>query len=229
MKCVVISDTHGMYRDIEIPDGDVLIHAGDILGRGKLSELSEFNDWLGALPHRHKIVIAGNHDWCFESNEKESRVVLTNAVYLKDELVEIDGLKFYGSPWQPFFFNWAFNLNRGAALKDKWDLIPDGVDVLITHGPAFGILDQTMDGSNVGCEELTKAIKRITPKYHLCGHIHEGYGVIELAGCTHINASVTTERYIPSNKPIVFTLHPNHSHTPRQQYSDNHIVTYDKE
>lgn len=96
--------------------------------------------------------------------------------------------------------------NTQAALKEKWDLIPDDVDVLITHGPAVGILDKIMDGSNVGCEELIKAIKRIKPKYHLCGHIHEGYGVTELDGCTHINASITTERYIPTNKPVVFTI-----------------------
>ncbi len=206
MKCVVISDTHGMYPDLEIPPGDVFIHAGDILGRGKLSELVEFNDWLGTLPHTHKIVIAGNHDWCFQTNEGESRLILTNAVYLRDELIEIDGVKFYGSPWQPFFFNWAFNLSRGAALKDKWDLIPASVDVLITHGPAIGILDQTMDGSNVGCEELMMAIRRVKPKYHLFGHIHESYGVAQLNGCTHVNASIATERYIPTNKPIEFSI-----------------------
>ena len=206
MKCVVISDTHGMYSDLDIPPGDVFIHAGDILGRGELSELVDFNNWLSTLPHKHKIVIAGNHDWCFERNEEESRSCLTNATYLKDESVEVDGVKFYGSPWQPFFFNWAFNLERGMELKAKWDLIPDNIDVLITHGPALGILDQVVDGSHVGCEELFKAIGRIKPKYHIFGHIHEGYGSKTLAGCTHINASTTTERYIPSNNPITFVI-----------------------
>ncbi|MBV1920588.1 MAG: metallophosphatase domain-containing protein [Pseudomonadales bacterium] len=206
MKCVVISDTHGIYSDLEIPPGDVFIHAGDILGRGELSELVDFNNWLSTLPHKHKIVIAGNHDWCFERNEEESRSCLTNAIYLKDESVEVDGVKFYGSPWQPFFFNWAFNLGRGMSLKAKWDLIPDNIDVLITHGPALGILDQVVDGSHVGCEELFKAIGRIKPKYHIFGHIHEGYGSKTLTGCTHINASIMTERYIPSNKPITFEI-----------------------
>ena len=206
MKCVVISDTHGMYSELDIPPGDVFIHAGDILGRGKLSELVDFNNWLNTLPHKHKIVVAGNHDWCFERNKEESRACLTNAIYLKDEQVELDGVKFYGSPWQPFFFNWAFNLERGLALKSKWDLIPDNIDVLITHGPALGILDQVVDGSHVGCEELFKAIGRIKPKYHVFGHIHEGYGTEKLVGCTHINASITTERYIPSNKPVTFEI-----------------------
>lgn len=206
MKCVVISDTHGMYRELAIPEAEVFIHAGDILGRGKLSELTEFNTWVGTLPHRHKIIIAGNHDWCFERSERESREILTNAVYLKDELVEIEGVKFYGSPWQPAFFNWAFNLSRGSELKEKWDLIPGNIDVLITHGPPAGILDTVMDGSNVGCEELIKAVNRIKPQYHLFGHIHEGYGIRVLEGCTHINASITTERYLPTNKPVVFSI-----------------------
>jgi Icc-related predicted phosphoesterase len=142
MKCVAVGDTHGMYRKINIPDGDVFIHAGDILGRGKLSELEDLNDWLSNLPHKHKIIIAGNHDWCFQDAEDEARAILTNGVYLQDELIKIEGINFYGSPWQPWFLDWAFNLPRGPKIAEKWSRIPSNTDVLITHGPPMGVLDK---------------------------------------------------------------------------------------
>jgi len=195
-----------MYKDVIVDDGDVFIHAGDILGRGQLSELEIFNDWLGELPHQYKIIIAGNHDWCFQNDIEASREILTNAIYLQDESITIENIRFYGSPWQPMFYDWAFNLPRGKALKQKWDLIPENTDVLITHGPAKGILDQTIQGDHVGCEELSKAIKKIRPKFHICGHIHEGYGMLDLDGCTYINASVNTHQYKLCNQPIIFEI-----------------------
>ena len=206
MKCVAISDTHGMYRDIIVPDGDILIHAGDITRHGHLHELEDFNNWLGGQPHQHKIVIAGNHDWCFEATPNESRSTITNAIYLQDESVTISGFKFYGSPWQPFFFDWAFNLQRGEEIADKWALIPNDVDVLVTHGPAYGILDKTIMGENVGCEELKKVIENISPKFHICGHIHEGYGTNKFNNVYHINASVNCERHRSINPAIEFIL-----------------------
>jgi len=206
LTCVAISDTHGMYNDLKLPDGDVLIHAGDITRHGKLSELVDFNEWLGEQPHQHKIIIAGNHDWCFERQKQDSLNILTNAVYLEDESTTIAGLTFYGSPWQPRFQNWAFNLTRGKALQEKWDLITDNVDVLITHGPAFGLLDKIYSGENTGCEDLLTKIKAIKPKVHICGHIHEGYGRIEHQGTEFINASITNERNKPTNPPIIFTV-----------------------
>jgi Icc-related predicted phosphoesterase len=206
LQCVAISDTHGMYSNLELPYGDVLIHAGDITRHGKLSELKDFNDWLGKQPHRHKIIIAGNHDRCFERQKEASLKILTNAVYLEDQSITIAGHKFYGSPWQPRFQNWAFNLTRGKALQEKWDLISNDVDVLITHGPAFGLLDKIDSGENTGCENLLTKIEEIKPKVHICGHIHEGYGEVICKGIKFINASVTDERYKPTNAPIVFTV-----------------------
>ena len=203
--CVTIADTHGMYRDINIPDGDVLIHAGDITMHGKLSELNDFNDWLGEQPHKHKIIIAGNHDWCFERQKEASINIITNAVYLEDQAIEIEGHKFYGSPWQPWFLSWAFNLQRGEEIQKQWDLISHDIDVLITHGPAFGILDKVARAS-VGCENLLSRIEEIKPKVHICGHIHEGYGEITREGIKFINASINTEHYKPINTPILFTL-----------------------
>ena len=206
MKIIAISDTHGMFKDIVIPDGDLLIHAGDILGQGTLKELSEFNEWLGEQPHKYKIIIAGNHDWCFEKDEVTSRKILTNGIYLQDESITIDGFVFYGSPWQPWFLDWAFNLQRGLPLKQKWDLIPENVDILITHSPPQYILDLTNNNERAGCEELANAVKQIKPKFHVFGHIHEGYGKVLFDGCMYINASVNTEQYRPINQPIEFEV-----------------------
>jgi predicted phosphohydrolase len=117
LMIVAIADSHGLHRKLRIPDGDILIHAGDLTRSGNIGELDEFNEFLGGLPHRHKIVIAGNHDFCFENNMEESARRLTNAVYLQDAETVIKGIKFYGSPWQPWFYDWAFNLPRGEALR----------------------------------------------------------------------------------------------------------------
>jgi len=150
MKLITISDTHGLHWSLDIPDGDVLIHAGDLTDRGILEEVSEFNTFLGTLPHPHKIVIAGNHDLCFEDYRMDCEEALTNCIYLQDQEVTIDGVRFYGSPWQPWFYDWAFNLERGPEIRAKWDLIPEGTDVLITHGPPYGIGDLTARGDKGG-------------------------------------------------------------------------------
>lgn len=208
-RIVAISDTHGFYNRITIPDGDILVHAGDITGQGTFECLEEFNSWLSGLPHKHKVVIAGNHDWCFQWDQDRCRTILSNATYLQDEGAEIEGLKFYGSPWQPRFFDWAFNLDRGAALAEKWDMIPNDTDILVTHGPAFGILDEVANNNyvrNVGCQDLLIALQRIKPKVHIFGHIHEGYGEAVKNGTLFLNASVNTSRYQPTNPPIVIDI-----------------------
>ena len=211
MKIVFISDTHGLHDDIvSLPPGDVLVHCGDSTMRGNLSELHHFNQWLGVLPYKHKIVIAGNHDWCFYSRNDESRKLLTNAIYLQDESVTIDRIKFYGSPWQPEFFDWAFNLPRaGNELKEKWDQIPDDTDVLITHGPPFNILDQVTHGNeHVGCTLLLDRVLKVQPKIHAFGHIHENGGQDLKFHNTHfINASMLNLRYkMYQTEPMVFEI-----------------------
>jgi len=206
LSCVAVSDTHGMYEQVDVPNADVYIHAGDITRSGKLSEIKHFNNYLSTLPHKHKIIIAGNHDWGFERSPDEARNLITNGTYLEDESVTINGFKFYGSPWQPWFLNWAFNLHRGKNISSKWDLIENDTDVLITHGPAFGILDRVLRGESVGCSDLLDTINKIKPKYHICGHIHEAYGTDEVDNTRFINASSCTIRYEPTNKPIEFLL-----------------------
>ena len=191
----MISDTHAQHRRVDIPDGDVLVHAGDITRRGGLDDLADFNAWLGTLPHRHKVVIAGNHDWCFVNSRFEARGCLTNATYLQDEATEIDGVRFWGSPWQPWFLDWAFNLARGVALQEVWAKIPIDTDVLITHGPPLGILDMTTRGEPVGCEDLLARIDIVQPALHVFGHIHEGGGMKAHGRTTFVNASTLDERY----------------------------------
>ncbi len=209
-KIVCLSDTHNCNEQISVPDGDILIHAGDATIRGTIDEIVFFNQWFANLPHRHKIFVAGNHDWLFELNNRRARTLLDSSIhYLQDSAVEIENLKFYGSPWQPRFFNWAFNLMRGAELAEKWKLIPDDTDVLITHGPPFGVLDEVprQHGiENTGCEELRKKVETIRPKLHIFGHIHCGYGQAENFGIRFINASNCDESYEPTNQPIVIDL-----------------------
>jgi len=191
MRIVLISDTHGLHDQLTVPAGDVLIHAGDLGRRGTLEELRAFNGFLGRMPHRHKILVAGNRDYSFERQPAECKTLLTNALYLQDEEISVDGIRIYGSPWQPPFMNTAFNLPRGEALREKWALIPAGIDILITHTPPYGLGDRIAIGELVGCRDLLDAVRRIKPKLHGYGHVHEGYGRYNEGGILFINASVT--------------------------------------
>jgi len=206
MKLIAIADTHGLHRSLKIPDGDILIHAGDLTRHGSLDDVLEFNDFLGTLPHPNKIVIAGNHDLIFEKGRKGCEELLTNCIYIQDQEVIIDGVKFYGSPWQPWFYDWAFNLERGPEIRAKWDLIPEGIDILITHGPPFGIGDLTSRRENVGCQDLLEVVEKIKPALHIFGHIHEGYGITSNGVTTFINASICDHLYKSINPPIVYNL-----------------------
>lgn len=205
-RLVIFSDTHGLHDQVEVPAGDILIHAGDVTNRGTLAQVSAFDDFLASLPHEHKIVIAGNHDFCFEEDPAPARARLRHATYVQDYAVEKMGLRCYGSPWQPAFFDWAFNLPRGEALREKWSRIPDDLDVLITHGPPHGILDRTHDNRDVGCEELRARVTTIKPRLHCFGHIHEAPGVRVEDDTLFINATTGDLAYRPVNPPIVVDI-----------------------
>ena len=154
-------------------------------------------------------MIAGNHDFGFEREAEAARSRITRAHYLQDELIEVAGIRIYGSPWQPWFMDWAFNLPRGGPLREKWSLIPDGVDILVTHGPPMGILDRTEMGEHVGCEELAVAVRdRIRPRYHIFGHIHEGAGRQHEGETVYVNASICDARYRPTGRPVCFPIRP---------------------
>ena len=213
MKLVLISDTHTMHEQVALPQGDILVHAGDFTGRGKPWEVEEFFGWLKrqSKEFKHVVFIAGNHDMSFEYKSTwvvdAIKSLPENVHYLEDSEITIDGIKFYGSPWQPEFFNWAFNKRRGQELFDKWEMIPTDVDVLITHGPPMYVLDYTeREMWNVGCLDLYNKVLSIKPKLHVFGHIHEGYGVKEQDGITFVNASTSTLRYNPTNKPVCVDL-----------------------
>lgn len=207
-RIVCLSDTHNCHDQITVPDGDVLIHSGDATIRGTQYEVEEFLIWFSSLPHRHKIFVAGNHDWLFEIENRFARLLAANfrIKYLEDSFIQIENLKIYGAPWQPRFFDWAFNLDRGPEMAEKWSLIPPDTDVLITHGPPNGILDRTPQGDFAGCEELRKKVEEIRPKAHVFGHIHYGYGTLERFGVRFVNASTCDESYKPVNPPVVFDL-----------------------
>lgn len=190
MRIVCISDTHGGHRDLAVPKCDLLIHAGDVTRYGRLDELNDFNLWLESLPHRHKIMVAGNHDFCFQEQPNLARERITHAIYLEDSTIEIHGLKFYGSPWQPFFGGWAFNLHRGEALAAVWDKIPDDTDILITHSPPQGILDRNRWGDSCGCRDLLGRLMEVRPRLHVFGHIHEAAGRIDILRTTYVNAAM---------------------------------------
>ena len=206
MNIVLWSDSHSRHELCRIPDGDVLIFAGDIGARGTLEELESFDAFLGRLPHRRKIVIAGNRDYFFEDQPAESLRRLTHAAYLQDEETVVDGIRIFGSPWQPPFMKTAFNLPRGGPLREKWSRIPTGIDVLITHTPPMGIGDRTASGLHVGCEDLLAAVLRIRPRVHVFGHVHEGYGMTRKDGMLFVNASVVDERMEISHPPVVVSV-----------------------
>lgn len=215
MKICFISDTHNQhlkipknYLDNEDGSIDMIIHTGDISGRGQLSEILPFLDWYHELPIKHKILIAGNHDFFFEqADEKEIMSVLNSRpsiIYLNDSGVEIEGIKIWGSPVQPYFHGWAFN-RIGSAIQKHWDLIPTDTQLLITHGPIEGFLDLTLEGQTTGCSYLKETIadRLKNLKLHCCGHIHEAYGRLVMPdGQVLLNASVLNRNYQMQNRPI---------------------------
>lgn len=207
MRFVALSDTHGKHN-FDLPPGDVLLHAGDVSSRGLKSEIQRFLDWFSSLDYTYKIFIAGNHDFFFEEASKAEidAMIPDNLIYLNDSGVEIEGIKIWGSPIQPWFHDWAFNRKRGPEIQKHWDLIPSDSDIVITHGPAFGIHDRLVSGMPVGCEDLLPTLQRIAPKVHLCGHIHEAYGERQVDETLFLNASILNVRYEIANAPIEFEL-----------------------
>jgi Icc-related predicted phosphoesterase len=193
-----------MHNKLEIPDGDIFIFAGDISDREKI--LINFNHLLGELPHNHKIIIDGNHDL---PPEKVSELI-TNATYLQHGLLEIENIRIWGTSWQYWLLDQIKRKKNQNNLQGIWELIPTGVDILITHFPPFGIGDLTTRKKHLGSKDLLTAISRIKPKYHIFGHIHESYGVYKEKTddyeITFINSSAVMGFGSEFNPPIVFTI-----------------------
>ena len=218
-RITFISDTHTKHWELEgqLPGGDLLIHSGDIMNSGYSNyEVEEFCEWFTSQKqYDKKVFIAGNHDRAFENWPDKIESILElfpNLIYLEDELFGLydldtdSSVKIYGSPWQPEFCNWAFNLPRcGDELKKKWDAIPNYTDILITHGPPQGHLDVSgppYNEGDLGCELLRVKVDEQPPKIHVFGHIHGSYGYKFHNGTHFINAAVLNERYKVVNKPL---------------------------
>jgi Icc-related predicted phosphoesterase len=210
MKICAISDTHGQHRKLNIPECDILIHAGDLTWKGEYSIIKDYDLWTKEMQEKniikHSILIAGNHDFSFEKYPSLASSYLEFTKYLQDSSIVVDGIKIYGSPWTPRFYDWAFNADRGEHIKQKWDKIDQSADILVTHGPPFGYGDTTSRGP-AGCEELLSAIKKIKPKFHICGHMHQGSGVYKTDfGTTIINAALLDDSYTLTKSPTIFEI-----------------------
>jgi Icc-related predicted phosphoesterase len=221
-RITFISDTHNKHKQVPeawLPGGDILIHAGDLSSMGYEHEIREFCKWFSKIEgYEHKVFIAGNHDWGFQDNdEKISKIVAEypGIDYIQDEMYVAGddwetSIRIYGSPWQPEFYNWAFNLPRGGEdLREKWSAIPPDAHIVVTHGPAHGHVDTIMGQyENLGCELLTERLTELKTKIHVCGHIHTGYGHSKSEHTNFFNAAVLNERYEIAHRPITIDWNP---------------------
>lgn len=214
MKIVATSDLHG-YQPV-LPEGDVLVLAGDLTGHGDDIDIYRLSKWLLTIAHSFKaiIVVAGNHDWWFQERGSSHGALYRmwrehGIYYLEDDYVTIDGVKFYGSPWTPQFFNWAF-MREDEELAQFFASIPQDTDVLVTHGPPANILDLTNRGPNAGSVSLMEAVFRVEPKVHIFGHIHEAYGGASLSAddvtIRFYNVAHCNLAYEPVQPPVVIDV-----------------------
>lgn len=204
-----ISDLHGYYPKLE--GGDLLIVAGDLTARDSENELALFDYWLSSQKYSAKIVIAGNHDNVL----KEKRLKLQFGTYFEDSGCSFNGFNMWGTPWSLWFpgINPRCTAFTGSEedLAEKHALIPDDTDILISHSPMYGILDQAAHGYLCGSRSLRDAVDRVKPRLLVCGHIHEQGGkqlMYKHSGPNTwcVNASYVNERYEPVNKPIRIEL-----------------------
>ncbi|QNI32089.1 metallophosphatase domain-containing protein [Alloacidobacterium dinghuense] len=206
LQLVLLSDTHELHRELNVPSGDILIHAGDFtMFSRSLRSIIDFNEWLGELPHRWKVVIPGNHETFLQTNPA-NRSLVNNAAVLINEAVEIAGFRIWGSPVTPGFGP-AFSVNSADERRLLYDTIPDNTDILITHGPPYGILDSGSDSQfHAGDRELFNAISRVKPRLSVFGHIHGCHGVIATEETIFANAALLGPLGDIDEEPIVLTI-----------------------
>lgn len=207
LNICAISDTHTKHEGLVIPACDILLHAGDFSGIGRISEVKNFLEWFSKQSAKHKIFISGNHDMMDQDNPSLFKEILKEypgVTYLRDEMIEIEGIKIYGRPWTPEFYDWAFMKPRlSPSMDSTLSIIPSEVDILLTHGPAYGILDMTSRGERVGCEDMLFHLDRIKCKAVICGHIHHSSGTKLVNNILHINAAVLNDEYKQAFKPVL--------------------------
>lgn len=224
MKVVVISDTHNRMSQVNIPPCDLVLHCGDLTMGGYIYEAKQFLEAFSKVKATYKVFIAGNHDFCFQEEKHRVEELLydyPDIHYLENYSTVIEGLKIWGSPWQPWFHSWAFNFPQRPDLyeqraKSLWGMIPEGTDIVLTHGPPYGVLDRVSrleageTDPSVGCKYLLDRILHVKPSLHCFGHIHEGYGTFNIPGCptTFVNAATLDHTYKGLNPPHVFDIDP---------------------
>lgn len=211
-KICAISDTHNKHDSITIPECDILIHAGDATFGGQPNELRDFAEWMNEQEAGRIVYVPGNHELWLQQNLEIGKSILLKYCpgmdILIDQTIDIEGIKIHGSPATPFFHNWAWNYAKSdseAALRNiehiqkKWDLIPLNANILITHGPAYKVLDQNKEGEHCGDYNLMSTIIDLRPDLHVCGHIHEGHGHEHHDGIDFYNVSICNRAYLPLN------------------------------
>lgn len=201
-----VRDTHELHAELDVPDADILVHAGDYtMFSRSAAAILDFNDWLGDLPHRHRVVIPGNHEF-YLANDPSRRSLITNATTLINESVTIMGLRIWGSLVTPLT-GAAFGLCSPNDRARLYATIPDAVDIIVSHGPPFGILDRPLGArDHAGCRELLRALHRLTPKMVICGHIHGAQGLLEKDGTLFVNAAMMGRDGNLTGVPIVLRL-----------------------
>lgn len=221
MKLVFISDTHQLHDKVTVPEGDVLIHCGDFTNKGTEGAIRSFLSWVASQPHAHKVIIPGNHELGMDRGPMRNRKLAIvkeftdqhpNLSFLEDSEVTINGVKFYGSPVTPWFFDWAWNVQRGQAIAAVWAKIPEDTQVLVTHGPPYGVLDLVEESfgrdSHQGCSDLRERVKKLSNlKVHAFGHLHLQGGQTQVEdGVTFVNAAICDDRYQASRKPVIVEI-----------------------
>lgn len=201
-----MADTHELHREADVPDGDILIHAGDFTSFSKnASAIADFNDWLGTLPHRHKIVVPGNHEFFLEADPSRRRLI-SNATVLIDESIDVLGLNIWGSPTTPLYGG-AFGKSSEQDRIQLYSRIPVDTDILITHGPPFGILDRSPESDfHQGCGALLDQVRQIKPRIHIFGHAHGAYGTFHTDKTIFVNAALHGTQDSLGYKPIVLEI-----------------------
>lgn len=178
MKIITISDTHGCHRELNLPKGDMLLHAGDICNMGNKDDVNDFIEWFSELNFKYKIFIRGNHDWDLINNKSLVPEKLPdNIIYLNHSGCDINGIKIYGVPYLEEY------------PDSTWDDIPNDTNIVITHNPPYGIHDKAPNGRLRGSENLRNKILEINPILHLFGHIHVSYGQSKIGKTAYINPS----------------------------------------
>jgi len=208
----LLSDTHGSHEHFKCEGGDILIHAGDFCTHGTLRDALPFLDWYAEQDYSHLILSPGNHDLIFEEEPAlmKSECDARDIILLNDSGVTVDGISIWGSPVQPFFCNWAFNRRRDEIQK-HWDMIPEGTELLVTHGPAKRVLDYIpprymsgQAGVHAGCQYLLERLNTIGVQCHVFGHLHPSRGILHKHNRLNVNASCLNDMYCPvSDKPIM--------------------------